>query len=84
MNIATTTVSPILEARRRRAADALGLQDEILLVGAGEPVGIPGGMNAADTVPERNDHHNCARPCAIFVPHRFELTRAARPEHGSA
>ena len=34
-----------MEARRRRATDALGLQDEILLVAAGEPVGIPGGMD---------------------------------------
>jgi len=45
MNLTTATVSPILEARRRRAADALGLQDEIVLIGAGEPVGIPGGMD---------------------------------------
>jgi Xaa-Pro aminopeptidase len=34
-----------LAARRDRAATALGLQDEILLIGAGEPVGIPGGMD---------------------------------------
>ncbi|HET9951253.1 MAG TPA: aminopeptidase P family protein [Candidatus Eisenbacteria bacterium] len=45
MNLTLTSASPDLEARRRRAADALGLQDEIILIGAGEPVGIPGGMD---------------------------------------
>jgi len=35
----------VLDARRRRAAEALGLRDEILLIAAGEPVGIPGGMD---------------------------------------
>jgi Xaa-Pro aminopeptidase len=45
MNLTMATASPILEARRRRAADALGIQDEIVLIGAGEPVGIPGGMD---------------------------------------
>ncbi|MCW5768875.1 MAG: M24 family metallopeptidase [Phycisphaeraceae bacterium] len=32
-------------SRRERIARALDLKDEILLVGAGEPVGIPGGMD---------------------------------------
>ena len=45
MNLTLSTVSPILEARRRRATDALGLHDEILIIAAGEPVGIPGGMD---------------------------------------
>lgn len=36
---------PDLDARRRRAADALRLGDDILLVAAGEPIGIPGGMD---------------------------------------
>ncbi len=40
-----TAAIPLLEARRRRAAEALGLQDEILIIAAGEPVGIPGGMD---------------------------------------
>jgi Xaa-Pro aminopeptidase len=35
----------VLHARRQRIADALGLKDEVLLVGAGEPVGIPGGQD---------------------------------------
>lgn len=34
-----------IDARRERIARALDLKDEILLVGAGEPVGIPGGMD---------------------------------------
>jgi len=34
-----------LAARRQRAADTLDLQDEILLIAAGEPIGIPGGMD---------------------------------------
>lgn len=35
----------ILDERRRRASDALALTDEILLIGAGGPVPIPGGMD---------------------------------------
>ncbi len=34
-----------LETRRRRAAAAWNLTDELLLVGAGEPLGIPGGAD---------------------------------------
>ncbi len=34
-----------LAARRARAAAAWGLKDEIVLVGAGEPIGIPGGAD---------------------------------------
>ena len=33
-----------LEPRRTRVAAALALGDEVLVVGAGEPVGIHGGM----------------------------------------
>ncbi|MEK7316149.1 MAG: aminopeptidase P family protein [Candidatus Eisenbacteria bacterium] len=44
-----TTPTLLLEARRRRAAEALGLQDEILIIAAGEPVGIPGGMDQTYT-----------------------------------
>jgi len=44
--ISSAKASPeTLAARRRRAADALGLQDEVLVIAAGEPVGIPGGMD---------------------------------------
>lgn len=35
----------ILHARRQRIADAIGLTDEVLFIGAGEPVGIPGGQD---------------------------------------
>ncbi|MEO1583243.1 MAG: M24 family metallopeptidase [Planctomycetota bacterium] len=35
----------LLEARRRRAAESLGLTDEVLVVGAGSPVPVPGGMD---------------------------------------
>jgi len=34
-----------LEVRRRRAAAAWNLSDELVLVGAGEPIGIPGGAD---------------------------------------
>ncbi|MEO5617373.1 MAG: aminopeptidase P family protein [Candidatus Eisenbacteria bacterium] len=34
-----------LDVRRQRAADAWNLSDEIVLVGAGEPLGIPGGAD---------------------------------------
>lgn len=40
-----TVPSSEVVARRERIARALDLKDEILLVGAGEPVGIPGGMD---------------------------------------
>jgi Xaa-Pro aminopeptidase len=36
-----------IEARRQRIAHELGLKEEILLVGAGEPIGIPGGQDQA-------------------------------------
>lgn len=42
---------PYLEARRARVARALGLRDEILLVGAGEPVPLP--ENSDQTYPFR-------------------------------
>lgn len=45
MNAPTRFSKATLEARRRRAADALGLQDEVLLIAAGEPIGIPGGAD---------------------------------------
>ncbi len=35
----------VLNARRLRATDALKLQEEILLIGAGEPIGVPGGAD---------------------------------------
>lgn len=38
-------MSTSLEARRRKASDAWNLGDEIVLVGAGVPIGIPGGMD---------------------------------------
>lgn len=42
----TTSFSPAdLAARRARIAKALDLKDEVLLIGAGEPVGIPGGQD---------------------------------------
>ena len=34
-----------IAARRERIAKALGLKDEVLLIGAGEPIGIPGGQD---------------------------------------
>src|ERR1043166_4912385 len=34
-----------LAERRRRVAEAIGLRDEILLIGAGEPVPLPGGSD---------------------------------------
>jgi Xaa-Pro aminopeptidase len=34
-----------IQTRRERVARAIDLKDDILLVGAGEPVGIPGGMD---------------------------------------
>lgn len=40
-----TTPSSEVVSRRERIAKAIDLKDEILLVGAGEPVGIPGGMD---------------------------------------
>lgn len=36
---------PYLEERRRRAAQAFQLTDEIVLIAAGEPIGIPGGAD---------------------------------------
>jgi Xaa-Pro aminopeptidase len=42
-NAAGRFSTEVLEARRRRAAAALGLKEEVLVVGAGEPVPIPGG-----------------------------------------
>lgn len=36
---------PYLEERRRRAAQAFQLTDEIVVIAAGEPVGIPGGAD---------------------------------------
>jgi Xaa-Pro aminopeptidase len=38
-------MSQHLEQRRKRVADAWNLTDEIVLVGAGEPVSIPGGLD---------------------------------------
>lgn len=35
----------MLSARRERVARALGLRDEVVLVGAGEAIGIPGGQD---------------------------------------
>ncbi|MEK7348546.1 MAG: aminopeptidase P family protein [Candidatus Eisenbacteria bacterium] len=45
MDASTRFDAAVLDARRRRAAEALDLHDEILLIAAGEPVGLPGGMD---------------------------------------
>ncbi len=39
------TPDDVIAARRTRAAQAMSLTDEILLVGAGSPVPVPGGMD---------------------------------------
>ena len=45
MKISNTRQSKHLAERRRRVADAIGLRDEILLIGAGEPVPLPEGTD---------------------------------------
>jgi Xaa-Pro aminopeptidase len=38
-------MSAYLEQRRKRVADAWNLSDDVVLIGAGEPIGIPGGAD---------------------------------------
>ena len=45
MKIANTRQSKHLIERRRRVAEAIGLRDEILLIGAGEPIPFPEGSD---------------------------------------
>jgi Xaa-Pro aminopeptidase len=45
MKISNTRQSKHLAERRRRVADAIGLRDEILLIGAGEPIPLPEGTD---------------------------------------
>lgn len=40
-----THEKPYLENRRRKAAEAFSLTNEVVLIGAGEPIGIPGGAD---------------------------------------
>ena len=42
-------MSAYLETRRQRAAEAWNLKDEIVLIGAGEPIGLPGGADQTYT-----------------------------------
>lgn len=57
--------NPILDARRARAVSAWAIEDEVVLVGAGHPIGIPGGFDQ----------------CFPYRPHpRYRwLTEAHRP-----
>jgi len=45
MKINNTTQSKHLAERRRRVAEAIGLRDEILLIGAGDPIPLPEGTD---------------------------------------
>ena len=41
----TDVITPAIERRRARMARALGLHDEVLLIGAGEPIPLPEGTD---------------------------------------
>src|SRR5262247_1282397 len=42
---AATTLDTLVDARRERAAAAWALRDEVVLVGAGSAIGVPGGAD---------------------------------------
>ncbi len=42
-------MNAVLNARRARAAAAWNLRDEVVLIGAGEPIGVPGGYDQTYT-----------------------------------
>src|SRR5215813_2138440 len=43
--VPTSRLDSLIEARRERAAAAWALRDEVVLVGAGSPIGVPGGAD---------------------------------------
>ena len=53
-----------LERRRERVANAWGLTDEVVLVGAGQPISIPGGADQTYPFVSHSDYfHLAGREC---------------------
>lgn len=67
------TTGAYLETRRKRVADAWNLSDEIVLVGAGEPISVPGGADQVYPFISHAEYfyltdHECAGGVMAFDP----------------